>query len=52
MNQAIAHMALVVKEYDDAIDFYTRKLDFILVEDTYQQEQDKRWVVVSPPGNK
>ncbi len=52
MNQAIAHIALVVKEYDDAIDFYTRKLDFILVEDTYQQEQDKRWVVVSPPGNK
>ena len=51
MNQAIAHIALVVKEYDDAIDFYTRKLDFILVEDTYQQEQDKRWVVVSPPGN-
>ena len=52
MNQAIAHIALVVKEYDEAIDFYTKKLDFILVEDTYQQEQDKRWVVVSPPGNK
>jgi catechol 2,3-dioxygenase-like lactoylglutathione lyase family enzyme len=52
MNQAIAHIALVVKDYDEAIEFYTRKLDFVLVEDTYQKEQDKRWVVVSPPGNK
>lgn len=50
MKQAIVHIALVVKDYDDAIKFYTEKLHFVLVEDTYQPEQDKRWVVVSPPG--
>ena len=50
MNQAIAHIALVVKDYDEAIDFYVNKLQFRLVEDTYQPEQDKRWVVVAPPG--
>ena len=44
------HVALVVRDYDEAIDFYTRKLKFTLVEDTYQPEQDKRWVVVAPPG--
>ena len=44
-------MALVVRDYDEAIDFYTRKLHFTLVEDTYQPEQDKRWVVVAPPGS-
>jgi len=41
----------VVKDYDEAIAFYTEKLDFELIEDTYQPEQDKRWVVVSPPGS-
>ena len=51
MNQSILHVALVVKDYDDAIDFYCTKLNFTLVEDTYQAAQDKRWVVVSPPGN-
>lgn len=51
MIQSIVHIALVVKDYDEAIDFYTRKLHFTLVEDTYQPEQDKRWVVVSPPGS-
>src|SRR5689334_3315747 len=51
MNQSIAHVALVVRDYDEAIDFYTRKLHFTLIEDTYQPEQDKRWVVVSPPGS-
>lgn len=50
MKQAIVHIALVVKDYDEAIEFYTKKLHFSLVEDTYQPEQDKRWVVVSPPG--
>jgi len=50
MIQSIVHIALVVKDYDEAIDFYTKKLHFVLVEDTYQEEQDKRWVVVSPPG--
>lgn len=50
MRQTIAHIALVVRDYDEAIEFYTRKLRFTLVEDTYQPEQDKRWVVVAPPG--
>jgi catechol 2,3-dioxygenase-like lactoylglutathione lyase family enzyme len=49
MRQAIIHVALVVRDYDEAIDFYCSKLHFTLVEDTYQPEQDKRWVVVSPP---
>ena len=52
MKQSIVHIALVVKDYDEAIDFYTQKLKFELIEDTYQPEQDKRWVVISPPGSK
>jgi catechol 2,3-dioxygenase-like lactoylglutathione lyase family enzyme len=52
MIQSIAYIALVVKDYDEAIEFYTKKLNFILVEDTYQPQQNKRWVVVSPPGSK
>ena len=51
MIQSIIHIALVVKDYDEAIEFYTRKLHFTLIEDTYQPEQDKRWVVVAPPGS-
>ncbi len=51
MKQSIVHIALVVKDYDEAIAFYTKKLHFTLVEDTYQPEQDKRWVVVSPPNS-
>ncbi|WP_339240135.1 VOC family protein [Paenibacillus sp. FSL R5-0517] len=51
MIQSIVHIALVVKDYDEAIAFYTKKLNFTLVEDIYQPEQDKRWVVVSPPGS-
>ena len=51
MNQAIAHIALVVRDYDEAIAFYTQKLHFTLIEDTYQPAQDKRWVVVAPPGS-
>ncbi|HUP20809.1 MAG TPA: VOC family protein [Gemmatimonadota bacterium] len=50
MKQSIVHVALVVRDYDEAIEFYTTRLDFTLVEDTYQPEQDKRWVVVAPPG--
>lgn len=41
-----------MKEYDEAIDFYVNKLKFELVEDTYQPMQNKRWVLVSPPGSK
>ena len=51
MKQAVAHIALVVKEYDEAIDFYTQKLNFDLLEDSYQEAQDKRWVVVAPKGS-
>jgi catechol 2,3-dioxygenase-like lactoylglutathione lyase family enzyme len=50
MKQSIVHVALVVKDYDEAIAFYTQKLHFTLLEDTYQPVQDKRWVVVAPPG--
>ena len=49
MKQSLVHIALVVRDYDEAIEFYTNKLHFQLIEDTYQPEQDKRWVVVSPP---
>jgi catechol 2,3-dioxygenase-like lactoylglutathione lyase family enzyme len=51
MKQAIAHIALVVRDYDEAIEFYTKKLEFELLEDTYQPEQDKRWVIVAPKGS-
>lgn len=51
MKQALIHVALVVRDYDEAINFYVNKLKFTLLEDTYQPEQDKRWVVVSPPGS-
>lgn len=51
MKQSIVHIALVVRDYDEAIAFYTQKLHFTLVEDAYQPEQDKRWVLVSPPGS-
>jgi len=52
MRQSIAHVALVVRDYDEAIRFYTEKLCFTVVEDTYQPEQDKRWVLIAPPGSK
>ena len=50
MQQAIGQVALVVREYDEALDFYVGTLGFTLVEDTSIPEQDKRWVVVAPPG--
>jgi catechol 2,3-dioxygenase-like lactoylglutathione lyase family enzyme len=51
MKQSIIHIALVVRDYDEAIDFFCTKLHFTLVEDTFQPEQDKRWVLVAPPGS-
>jgi catechol 2,3-dioxygenase-like lactoylglutathione lyase family enzyme len=51
MEQSIIHVAIVVRDYDEAIAFFCQKLHFTLVEDTYQPEQDKRWVVVKPPGS-
>lgn len=49
MKQSIAHIALVVDDYDEAIEFYTKKLDFTLLDDTPQSET-KRWVLVAPKG--
>ena len=50
-KQSLAHVALVVRDYDEAIDFFCNKLNFTLLDDTYQPEQDKRWVLVAPPGS-
>jgi catechol 2,3-dioxygenase-like lactoylglutathione lyase family enzyme len=50
MKQKIAHVALVVQEYDEAIDFYTNKLQFKLLEDT-DLGGGKRWVLLAPPGS-
>ncbi len=52
MEQHLLHVALVVRDYDEAIDFYVNTLGFELIEDTYQPEQDKRWVVVAPPNSR
>ena len=51
MQQEIVHVALVVRDYDEAIRFFCDKLRFRLVVDSYQPEQDKRWVLVAPPGS-
>lgn len=50
MTQSLAYVALVVRDYDEAIAWFTGKLGFTLVEDVYQPEQDKRWVIIRPPG--
>src|SRR6218665_3373198 len=50
MKQQIAHISLVVNDYDEAIAFYTQKLNFKLIEDTPLSDT-KRWVIVSPPGS-
>jgi catechol 2,3-dioxygenase-like lactoylglutathione lyase family enzyme len=51
MKQSLQLVALVVRDYDEAINFFCHTLHFTLVEDTYQPEQNKRWVVVAPPGS-
>ena len=50
MSQQLAHIAMVVKDYDEAIAYYIEKLGFALVEDT-DMGGGKRWVVVAPPGS-
>lgn len=50
MKQKIAHISLVVNDYDEAIDFYTKKLHFNLIEDT-KLSDTKRWVLIAPPGS-
>lgn len=51
MNQTLLHVALVVRDYDEAIEFFCGKLHFTLVEDTYLPDEAKRWVLVAPPGS-
>jgi catechol 2,3-dioxygenase-like lactoylglutathione lyase family enzyme len=51
MRQAIVHVALVVREYDEALAFYVGRLGFRVVEDEEQPEQNKRWLVIAPPGS-
>ncbi len=51
MKKNLLHVTLVVRDYDEAIAWYTQALNFVLLEDTYQPEQDKRWVVIAPPGS-
>ena len=50
MRQQIAHITLLVKDYDEAISFYIQKLQFVLIEDSIISET-KRWVMVAPPGS-
>ena len=51
MKQSIVHIMLVVRDYDEAIAWYSEKLLFRVVEDTYQPAQDKRWILIAPPGS-
>jgi catechol 2,3-dioxygenase-like lactoylglutathione lyase family enzyme len=51
MKQSLLHVALVVRDYDEAIAWFTSTLSFTLVEDSCIPEQDKRWVLVAPPGS-
>jgi catechol 2,3-dioxygenase-like lactoylglutathione lyase family enzyme len=51
MRQSIHQVGLVVREYDEALAFYVGTLGFTLLEDKYVPKQDKRWVVVAPPGS-
>jgi catechol 2,3-dioxygenase-like lactoylglutathione lyase family enzyme len=50
MKQRLGQISLVVRDYDEALAFYVGKLGFTLVEDSFVPEQDKRWVVIEPPG--
>ena len=50
MKQALGLVSLVVREYDEALEFFVGKLGFVVVEDSYVPGQSKRWVVISPPG--
>ena len=51
MKQSIGLVSLVVREYDEALAFYVGTLGFTLIQDTEVPEQNKRWVVVAPPGS-
>lgn len=49
MKQAIAYISLLVRDYEEALDFYIRKLGFEVLEDTWLPEENKRWLVIAPP---
>ena len=51
MKQAIGYVATIVREYDEAIAFYVETLGFRLMEDTFMEAQNKRWVLLAPPGS-
>src|ERR1700690_3525887 len=51
MQQSVGLVALVVRDYDEVIEFYTETLDFSLIEDTFIPEQNKRWVFFAPPSS-
>lgn len=50
MKQSIGYVSVIVQDYDEAIKFYVETLGFRLVEDTFTEDQNKRWVLVAPPG--
>jgi catechol 2,3-dioxygenase-like lactoylglutathione lyase family enzyme len=51
VRQRLRHVAIIVRDYDEAIAFFVGQLGFELIADEYQPEQDKRWVLVAPPGS-
>lgn len=51
MKQAIAHLALLVRDYDEALAFYTQVLGFRVIEDTPIVSEGKRWILIAPPGS-
>ena len=51
MAQNLIHVAFIVRDYDESIDFFCRRLGFKLIEDTFQPELNKRWVLIAPPGS-
>ena len=51
MQQSIGYVSLLVRDYDEAIRFYVDVLGFNLIEDTFIDHQDKRWILVAPPGS-
>lgn len=51
MRQSLKHITLIVRDYDEAIEFFVGLLGFQLIADEYQPEQDKRWVLVTPAGS-
>ena len=51
MAQNLIHVALIVRDYDESINFFCGRLGFELIEDTFQPELNKRWVLIAPPGS-